>query len=71
MAGQLTPAGLRAVDGRLVRRRDAANPGDTVNCDDFDTQAQAQAWFEKYEPYYGDIARLDRDDNGIACESLP
>ncbi len=48
-----------------------ANPGDTVNCDDFDTQAQAQAWFDKYKPYYGDVARLDRDNNGIACESRP
>lgn len=47
------------------------NPGDSKNCDDFDTWAEAQAWYETYFPHYGDVARLDRDGNGIACESLP
>jgi len=48
-----------------------ANPGDTKNCGDFATQRQAQAWFDTYYPYYGDVARLDSDGNLIACESLP
>lgn len=48
-----------------------ANPGDTKNCSDFATWGQAQAWFNTYYPYYGDIAKLDGDNNGIACESLP
>ncbi len=30
-----------------------------------------KAWFNTYYPYYGDVARLDGDHNGIACESLP
>ena len=47
------------------------NPGDAVNCSDFTTQAAAQAWFDTYFPFYGDVARLDGDGNGIACESLP
>lgn len=47
------------------------NPGDTKNCSDFSTWREAQNWFEKYYPYYGDIAQLDRDKNRIACESLP
>jgi putative cell wall-binding protein len=47
-----------------------ANPGDTKNCSDFSTQAEAQRWFLTYYPYYGDVARLDGDNNGIACESL-
>jgi hypothetical protein len=47
------------------------NPGDTKNCSDFATWAQAQAWFELYFPWYGDVAKLDADNNGIACESLP
>ncbi|HLT97474.1 MAG TPA: S-layer homology domain-containing protein [Acidimicrobiia bacterium] len=47
------------------------NPGDSKNCSDFKTQAEAQAWFDKYYPYYGDIARLDQDNDGIACEGLP
>lgn len=48
-----------------------ANPGDAVNCTDFATWQQAQAWFNTYYPYYGDVARLDGDGNGVACQSLP
>ncbi len=48
-----------------------ANPGDTRNCSDFATYADAKAWFDTYFPFYGDIARLDADGNGIPCESLP
>lgn len=47
------------------------NPGDSVNCGDFDTWAQAQAWFTTYFPLYGDVAKLDADGDGTACESLP
>ncbi len=35
-----------------------ASAQDLLNCDDFDTQAEAQAVF-------------DADDDGIACETLP
>ncbi|MBN9195516.1 MAG: cell wall-binding repeat-containing protein [Microbacterium sp.] len=48
-----------------------ANPGDSKNCSDFSTWRQAQSWFLTYYPYYGDVARLDADHDGIACESLP
>jgi hypothetical protein len=48
-----------------------ANPGDSVNCSDFATQAGAQAWHDLYFPHYGDIANLDADGDGVACESLP
>lgn len=47
------------------------NPGDTKNCSDFQTQHEAQAWFDTYYPYYGDVAQLDADNDRIACESLP
>ena len=47
------------------------NPGDTKNCGDFSTQAQAQAWFDTYFPLYGDVARLDGNNDGVPCESLP
>ena len=47
------------------------NPGDSKNCSDFATWRQAQDWFELYYPHYGDVADLDRDNNLIACESLP
>ncbi|MGR3483908.1 MAG: excalibur calcium-binding domain-containing protein [Paracoccaceae bacterium] len=38
-------------------------------CSDFRTQAEAQAFFEANRP--GDPHRLDRDRDGVACESLP
>ncbi|WP_430867537.1 S-layer homology domain-containing protein [Demequina aurantiaca] len=41
------------------------------DCADFATHAQAQAWFLKYYPAYGDFARLDADGDGKACETLP
>lgn len=41
------------------------------NCSDFATQAQAQAFFDKWYPYYGDFADLDADNDGKACETLP
>jgi len=47
------------------------DPGDTRNCSDFTTQAEAQAWFDYYHPAYGDIAKLDFDNNLVPCESLP
>jgi hypothetical protein len=47
------------------------NPGDTKNCGDFATYAEAKAWFDTYYPYYGDVAKLDRDGNLIPCETLP
>lgn len=47
------------------------NPGDSKNCSDFATWSAAQAWFDLYYPYYGDVANLDSDDDRIACETLP
>ena len=47
------------------------NPGNTKNCSDFDTREDAQEWFDRYFPHYGDVARLDRNGDGAACESLP
>ena len=45
-----------------------ASGGDR-DCGDFATHAQAQAFFEAAGP--GDPHRLDRDQDRIACESLP
>jgi len=39
------------------------------DCGDFDTQAEAQAFFERHQP--GDPHRLDGNGDGEACESLP
>ena len=47
-----------------------SNPGDSVNCTDFQTYQQAKTWFDQYFPYYGDVAGLDIDSDGIPCEQL-
>lgn len=45
---------------------------DTLNCSDFDTQPEAQACFDWcISQGAGDIHRLDFDNDGEACESLP
>jgi len=49
----------------------AANPGNSKDCRDFATWADAQAWYTTYLPLYGDVAELDGNDDGVACESLP
>jgi uncharacterized protein YraI len=46
--------------------------GDLYNCDDFGTHAAAQACFDYCRSLgHGDVHRLDRDNDGVACESLP
>ena len=45
-------------------------PGEDVDCSDFDTQPEAQAFFEANDPE-NDPHQLDADGDGIACESLP
>ena len=47
------------------------NPGNNKNCGDFPSWAAANVWFQTYYPYYGDVAQLDADNDGILCESLP
>ena len=47
------------------------NLGDSKNCSHLATQADAQEWHDFYFPFYGDIANLDGDNDGEACESLP
>jgi micrococcal nuclease len=48
------------------------NPsGPDRDCSDFDTQAEAQAFYEAAGGPEKDPHRLDRDQDGIACESLP
>jgi hypothetical protein len=47
------------------------NPGDRRNCADFDTYEDALRYYEAFFPYYGDVARLDRDNDGVPCPGLP
>jgi hypothetical protein len=37
------------------------------DCSDFSTQLEAQQYFDEN----GDVDNLDRDGDGVACESLP
>lgn len=46
--------------------------GNTYNCGDFSTHQEAQSLYECCLAKVGyDIHRLDSDDDGLACESLP
>lgn len=46
--------------------------GDTLNCSDFETQPEAQACFDYCVSIgRGDIHKLDQNNDGDACESLP
>lgn len=44
---------------------------DEYNCDDFATQPEAQSFFNKAGGVSKDTNRLDGDNDGEACESLP
>lgn len=57
---------LRAARAQEDDSSDDGPVGD-ADCDDFDTQAEAQDYFESHSGT-GD---LDADDDGLACESLP
>ncbi|MFB4166026.1 excalibur calcium-binding domain-containing protein [Alteribacillus sp. JSM 102045] len=45
-----------------------AQHGEDLNCEDFDTQAEAQAHLDAH---LDDPDDLDRDGDGTPCESLP
>jgi hypothetical protein len=47
------------------------NPGNSRDCGDFDSYAEAKQWFDTYFADYGDVARLDSNGDGEPCESLP
>lgn len=50
--------------------RDKLSSGEPdKDCADFLTHAKAQSFFESEGP--GDPHGLDRDDDGVACETLP
>lgn len=67
----VTRGQMAAFIWRMEGKPAPPNPGDTKNCSNFATQNDAQQWFNLYYPYYGDIAKLDQDNNMVPCESLP
>jgi hypothetical protein len=72
VTGYVIPREIQALAEQRRLQRDSSvrrdgTPGD-LDCKDFPSQAAAQAELRK-DP--SDPNRLDRDRNGIACESLP
>jgi micrococcal nuclease len=64
-----TPQSGKTRSNSLPLRSPMSKPVPTrdYNCSDFKTQAEAQQMFNAYP---GDPFKLDRDGDGIACESL-
>ncbi len=71
-AGNLITRFLRDKTGTIVPEGTAgAKYTDEYNCDDFASQPEAQAFFIKAGGVSKDTNRLDGDNDGEACESLP
>eukprot|EP00977_Amphora_coffeiformis_P026166 scaffold24406_cov170-Amphora_coffeaeformis.AAC.2 len=48
-----------------------ANDRRRPKCSDFETYEEAYKYYSTFFPYYGDVARLDRDNDGVPCPGLP
>ncbi len=59
----------RDKEGNVVT--DGGKFTDDYNCDDFETQEEAQRFFINAGGPNEDVNRLDGDNDGVACESLP
>lgn len=57
--------------GNITTDASKGKKADEYNCDDFATQPEAQAFFEKVGGTKNDVNRLDGNKDGEACESLP
>jgi ABC-type multidrug transport system fused ATPase/permease subunit len=57
--------------GNITTDKTRGKKADDYNCDDFSTQPEAQAFFEKVGGVGNDVNRLDGNKDGEACESLP
>ena len=71
-AGDFVTRIMRDINGDPVATgTTGAKYTDEYNCDDFKTQSQAQKFFTKSGGPSKDTNRLDGDNDGEACESLP
>lgn len=57
--------------GEITTDSTKGKAADQYNCDDFQTQPEAQAFFEKVGGVGNDVNRLDGNKDGEACQSLP
>ncbi len=62
---------LRDKEGNVVTDASKGKATDEYNCEDFDTQPQAQSFFMKAGGVSSDTNRLDGNKDGVACQSLP
>ena len=60
-----------SITSSAVREIDEDCSFNIYNCEDFRTQQQAQAMFNKCGGVSNDVHYLDGDDDGLACETLP
>lgn len=58
-------------DGNMTTDATKGKKASDYNCDDFESQPTAQAFFRKVGGTNDDLYRLDGDKDGEACESLP
>jgi ABC-type multidrug transport system fused ATPase/permease subunit len=57
--------------GNITTDGSKGKKADEYNCDDFDTQPEAQTFFDKVGGTANDVNRLDGNKDGEACEALP
>jgi hypothetical protein len=57
--------------GDITTDKTKGKQSNDYNCDDFSTQPEAQAFFLKVGGTKNDVNRLDGNNDGEACESLP
>lgn len=63
---------LRDREGNAVPEGTAgAKYEDEYNCEDFETQAEAQIFFDNAGGVENDVNRLDGNKDGIPCQALP
>ncbi len=62
---------LRDKDGNITEDASKGKATDEYNCDDFASQSQSQKFFVNAGGLSKDTNRLDGDNDGQACESLP
>lgn len=60
MNGNVVPEGTEGAKGE-----------DQYNCGDFETQAEAQVFFDNAGGVDNDVNRLDGNKDGVPCQSLP
>jgi len=62
---------LYDIFGNITTDETKGKKADEYNCEDFETQPDAQNFYEKVGGLGNDVNRLDGDKDGVACEALP